>query len=287
MVAERAIMAEPIEDASAEDQPAELNLHSAGDMLRHAREQQSLEIADIAKETRIPQRHLQSLESGDFGALPGRTYAIGFAKSYARAVGLSETKISGLVREEMDEQGHGAYSPEMSGYAPSAPSSIPSRTVAWSAAGAAILVLVGYLIWRTLFLGPSDIPALVNDAPEAVATASEAAAPAAVTPATATAGPVVLTATENVWLKIYDAKGNRLLEKEMGVGETFQVPDDADNPMILTGRPNALTVTVGGKQVATLGPPDRTVADLPISAAALLARGPEQGAAADSIAAQN
>ena len=42
--------------------------------------------------------------------------------------------------------------------------------------------------------------------------------------------------------------------------------------MILTGRPDALAVTVGGKSVAPLGPPEKSVSDLPISGAALLAR---------------
>ena len=40
---------------------AELSLHSAGDMLRHAREHKNLSIEDIAKTTRIPQRHLESV----------------------------------------------------------------------------------------------------------------------------------------------------------------------------------------------------------------------------------
>ena len=90
------------------DGKSELDLHSAGDMLRHAREQKQLSIEDIAKETRIPQRHLSSLEAGDYGALPGRTYAIGFGKSYARAVGLSDATIGNKLRDEMEDQGHGA-----------------------------------------------------------------------------------------------------------------------------------------------------------------------------------
>ena len=43
---------EEIEDASEESN--ELNLHSAGETLRHAREQKNLSLEDLAKTTRIP-----------------------------------------------------------------------------------------------------------------------------------------------------------------------------------------------------------------------------------------
>src|SRR3546814_8106485 len=71
------------------------------------------------------------------------------------------------------------------------------------------------------------------------------------------AGNVVLTATDTVWLRIYDGNDKRLFEKEMAAGETYTVPADAQNPQILTGRPQALRVTIGGKEVAPLGPADR------------------------------
>ncbi|HEX7783827.1 MAG TPA: DUF4115 domain-containing protein, partial [Sphingobium sp.] len=87
-------------------------------------------------------------------------------------------------------------------------------------------------------------------------------------------GPVVLTATDTIWLRIYDQAGERLLEKQMAKGESFTVPPGANNPMILTGRPDALAVTVGGRPVPPLGTAVRTISDFPISAAALLARPP-------------
>src|SRR3546814_16023732 len=86
------------------------------------------------------------------------------------------------------------------------------------------------------------------------------------------AGNVVLTATDTVWLRIYDGNDKRLFEKEMAAGETYTVPADAQNPQILTGRPQALRVTIGGQEVAPLGPADRTITDVGIRAAALNAR---------------
>ncbi|QJB69135.1 helix-turn-helix domain-containing protein [Parasphingorhabdus halotolerans] len=271
------------------DSKAELSLHSSGDMLRHAREQKNLSIEDIAKTTRIPQRHLKSIEAGDFAALPGRTYAIGFAKSYARAVGISEVTIGTQLREEMDEQGHAAYQPETSGYSPANPTSIPPKMLAFTAAGIGALVLVGYLIWRTLVLEPSSLATDINETDVAgeVLDENQTGTPqVAAGPAPAQTGTVVLTATEKVWLKIYDEDGERLFEKEMAAGEKFTVPADAKGPQILTGRPDALTVTIDGQVVPALGTAERTIKDVGISAAALLARG-EAGAGAGTIATQN
>jgi len=264
---------------------SELGLHSTGNMLRHAREQKQLSIEDIAKETRIPQRHLSSIEAGDFDALPGRTYAIGFAKSYARAVGLSDATVGSRLREEMEEQGHGAYQPETNAYSPANPTSIPPKALAFTAAGIGVLVLVGYLIWRTLLLEPSTI-ALTEE--ETVASDSEAteagvdndtSAQNAATPTST--GTVVLTATQPVWIKIYDEEGERLYENEMSVGDAFTVPGDANNPQILTGRPDALEVTIDGQIVAPLGSGERTIADVGVSAAVLLARSSDQAASAN------
>ncbi|MEH6826867.1 helix-turn-helix domain-containing protein [Parasphingorhabdus sp.] len=269
-----------------DDENVELHLHSTGELLRRAREQKNLSLEDIAKKTRIPQRHLESIESGDFDALPGRTYAIGFAKSYARTVGLSDASIGSQLRAEMDEQGHAAYQPEVSGYAPANPSSIPPRYLAWTAAGIGILVLVGYLVWRTLILNPGDLPEITDsESATPMETVSSNPNPQAlenIGSVPSSEGTVVLTATQPVWIKIYDAEGKRLFENEMAAGDTFTVPADADNPQILTGRPDALTVTIDGQVVPQLGTAERTIKDVGVSAAALLSRDTASNPAADS-----
>ncbi len=278
-------MAEEIDAEEADTENAELNLHSVGDMLRHAREQKNLNVEDIAKTTRIPQRHLESIESGDFAALPGRTYAIGFAKSYARTVGLSEVTIGSKLREEMDDQGHSAYEPETSGYSPANPSNIPPKYLAWTAAGIAAALLIGFLVWRTLFLEPGDFMNNGSDTEFAEENVSNEILDGTIEPAGPTlsgSGTVTLTATETVWLKIYDEDGERLFEKEMAAGEQYTVPADAKGPQILTGRPDALTVTIDGQVVPPLGTADRTIKDVGISAAALLARGDTGGLSPDS-----
>ena len=74
---------------------------TAGERLRAAREAKGLSIEEIASTTRIPTRHLESLENANWTALPAPTYSIGFARNYATAVGLDRDEISDQLRSEM------------------------------------------------------------------------------------------------------------------------------------------------------------------------------------------
>src|SRR3954447_660004 len=79
-------------------------LPTVGERLRAAREEKGFSLEDIASETRIPLRHLESLESADWDRLPAPTYTLGFARSYASAVGLDRTEIGDQLRAEMGGQ---------------------------------------------------------------------------------------------------------------------------------------------------------------------------------------
>jgi len=245
---------------------------SVGERLADARRNAGLEVADIATRTRIPLRHLEALELGQYNELPGSTYCIGFAKSYARALNLDEVAIARDVRAELNSQG-GRAAPEY--FEPADPARVPPRTLAWTLVVLIALVVGGYTLWRSMLmdgLGGRDPAALAagTDRIEHPAAVGNAAPQARQT--AAPAGEVVLTATDTVWLRISDAGQQRLFEKEMQPGERYQVPSNAKDPKILTGRPDALRVTVGGQEVAPLGPPQATIRDVGISAAALTAR---------------
>ena len=74
---------------------------TVGQRLREAREAKGLSIEEIAAQTRIPTRHLASLEVSEWDKLPAATYSIGFAKNYAGVVGLDRTEIGDQLRAEM------------------------------------------------------------------------------------------------------------------------------------------------------------------------------------------
>ena len=239
---------------------------TVGERLRAARIAAGLDLGDVASRTRVPQRHLDAIERSDYPALPSATYAIGFARSFARVVGIDERRISEDLRGEL-----GRTSPppaeQAVRYEPVDATQVPSRLLAWTAAAILVVLVAGYIAWRSALFDGSPPPTPV------VAEAPPAAAPVVAKPATPPAtGQVVLTATQPVWLRIYDRDRKRLFEKELAIGESYTVPREAADPMILTGRPEALTVTIDGQPVAALGTARAAIKDVGISAAALLAR---------------
>lgn len=255
------------------DANVELPLHGAGDRLRNERERQELTLEQVAAETRIPLSHLQLIESGDFAGLPARTYAIGFARTYAKMLGLDQGEITEAVRTELSEHDP-ADRHRASKFEPADPARVPSSKLAWISAVAAILLVagIGAFYLRVIAPGAGPPPLKEETAPaQAPETDAPAASPAA--PAAPAGGEVVFTALDDkVWIKFYDANGEQLLQKQMAKGERYTVPADAEGPMAWTGRPDAFAITVGGQSVPKLAEGDVIVRDVPVTAAALLAR---------------
>lgn len=256
--------------SGAIDAPA-AQLTTPGAKLRAAREGQGLSLPDVATRTRIAQRQLEAIERDDYAALPGIPYAVGFARAYARAIGLDEVAIAADVRRAVNESDLGTTRYEA--FEPLDPARVPPRKLAWVVAIIVVLLVAGYTIWRTQLLTPPTGEEIAQDD-----TQPASARPAGPPPVAPAAQPVVFTAVDDVWLRIYDESGERLKDGLMKKGERFTLPAASKNPMILTGRPQALSVTVGGKPIPPLGEADRTIADVPVSAEALLARGTAPGA---------
>ncbi len=238
--------------------------------LKQAREAAGLTIKDIAAKTRVPIRHLENLEAENFSALPGLTYVLGFVRNYARALELDEVALVDQLRTDLAGENSLRRNYADSTYAPADPAHIPPRSFAWGAIAVLAVILIGFGIYKAassgMFAGAGASEV------ELVAEEPETPKPAATAPIGEVSGPVVLSATDDVWLRVYTDDGKKLLEKVMVKGESFTIPADVAKPLLLTGRPQVLNVTVAGKAVPPLGPPDRTVADLDISASALTAK---------------
>jgi cytoskeleton protein RodZ len=255
--------------SQSEAEEAELPLESVGARLMRAREAVGMSRAQLAALTRIPERHLAAIEVGDFAALPARTYAVGFSRSYAKAIGLEETGIASEVRAELAAQDPEPQRRGVPTFEPGDPARVPSRRLAWLAAlGVVTLIVAGLLMWRSLYAPAGSLGSIIADetpAPTATASPMQVAA--------ALSGPVVFTALEaGIWVKFYDAAGSQLMQKQMAQGETWTVPADQPQVLIWTGRPEALAITIGGKPVPKLSDVQRTMKDVPVTAAALLAR---------------
>lgn len=253
---------------------------SVGERLRAAREAAGLDLNDVSTRTRIPLRHLTAIENSNYAELPSQTYALGFAKSYARSIGMDETALATDLRVELGRTEPGARDADV--YEPADPSRVPPRLLAWTAALLALIIVIGYGVWRGGFFDGSDI---VNAAPAIETAAQPAPVAKPPAPAAAATGQVVLTATAPVWLRITDATKTSLFQKEMAAGESYQVPLTANDPRIVTGRADALKVTIDGREVAPLGGAKTTIRNVGISAAALNARAVTSNPATAPVAA--
>lgn len=251
----------------------ETRVHRVGERLREAREAKGLSIEQVAADTRIPQRHLAAIETGKFSALPSRTYAIGFSRTYARTLGLDEHEVLDQVRSELAEAA-GAPAEQPAKFEPGDPARVPGRGLAWFAVFAAILLFGGIYAFYSSYFAPGLGPAPLEDPAEQVA--DEVAAEQLVEPSPSVqpiGGPVVFTSEmDGTWVKFYDASGTRLYEAQMAAGDSYTIPADADGPQIWTGRPYALAITIGGQPVPKLTEEDTIVRDVPVTAEALLAR---------------
>lgn len=253
-----------------------VSVSSIGDRLRAAREAKGLTLDEIASKTRIPVRHLQHIEKEEWDALPAPTYSVGFARSYANAIGLNGNEIGSELRQQIGSP-RPVYDAPQSYYEPADPARVPPKSLALVAGAIALLLIVGYLIWRSMSVDSVDEGQVV--------TADAAPQPAQVqnqpmqAPAPAT-GPVVLTATDEVWFRIYegDTKAS-IREGIMRAGERFEVPATAKAPQIRTGRPQALQVTVGATRIPPLGEPEQTINNVSLLPADLVARAQGTGAA--------
>ncbi len=279
---------------------------TVGARLKAARLARDLDLSDVARDTRIPVRHLAAIEADEHENLPALPYAIGFVKSFARIVGLSPEALGDQFRAETSKQplitAPMSIEPLDEGRVP------PRGVVIASLIVLAVLILgiSGYLAgWfdsPTPQVAESAAPAEMGDdaaavpvlateqpvvpAPDVavIAPAADAASPApapatvaaaapAVDPAAVAGQPVVLTAREDAWIKIYTAPGVPAVR--MGVlkaGERYEVPGDVAGLKLWTGKAGAIAVTVGGKAIAPLGGPAQTVRDVSLAPADLLAR---------------
>lgn len=250
--------------------------NSVGQRLREAREARGLSLEEVAAQTRIPIRHLRSIEDGKYEELPALTYTVGFGRNYANAIGLDGAEIGRELREQLGgTQRASTISTEY--YAPPDPARVPSRPLAWIAGLLALVLIAGYVIWRSQLGSEEEAqPAPVEQQPVQQQQVQPAAPPQ---PQAAAGQPVTLTATGPVWMRVYEQGGATIVERTLQPGETYQVPTTATRPMLRVGAPEALRVTVGQTAIPQLGPSGQPIGDVSLRSEDLAARAQGQAPA--------
>src|SRR6185295_14914981 len=239
-----------------DEELVETDVPSVGERLRAAREEKGLSLEDIAAQTRIPRRHLEAIEGADWDRLPAPTYTIGFARSYASVVGLDRADVADQLRGEM---GGSRATTTAEVFEPADPArTMPKGLVIGAILAVIVIILVMSWLSRRSLEQPDESAA--NTAP-----------PAAAPPATPTAqGPVVLAATDAVWLQVSEKGGATLFSGMLQPGQSYTVPATATAPVLKTGKPEALRVTVGTTVAPPVGPAATRVSDVSLLPADLL-----------------
>lgn len=283
------------EQVNAEIPDATNRRLTVGALLAETRAAAGRELADLARETRVPLRHLMAIEADDHEALPALPYALGFVKTFARSVGLNPEAVGAQFRAETRLTPHVPSVPSLE---PLDEARLPSRGLAMAGLAVLVLVIGGLGLYGSGLLDPVPsapqvaAPAAADEAPttaSAPATTPAGAVPgtsaAAATPATIPAtGPVTLTARSDVWVKIYSRiTGRKAFQGLMVAGSIYKVPEDKGPLVLRAGRAGEIEVSVAGVKLPPLGGSVETVDGVVLTAPALAERFAGAAAAAPPV----
>lgn len=81
-------------------------MEEVGRLLRQAREDLGLSLAEVEARTKIRSRYLLALEEGQYDVLPGKVYALGFLRNYAEFLGLDVELILSQVKDRLPDENH-------------------------------------------------------------------------------------------------------------------------------------------------------------------------------------
>ena len=131
-----------------------------GEELRREREDRGVSVQEICAVTKVSLRHVEALEAGRFGELPGGVFRKGIVRSYVGAIGLDES--AWIERFESSLRESGATSPEEQDWSEfaenvrkSRPAKGPATGLRWLGVVVMLVVLLvcGWLVWKFVLHG--------------------------------------------------------------------------------------------------------------------------------------
>jgi cytoskeleton protein RodZ len=153
-------------------------LGTVGQDLRAARLRLGDDLATVSSTLKIRKDHLEALEEDRLEALPGRTYAVGFVRSYATYLGLDAQEYLERFKEEIAGRAEGTH---LTPYIDPGERKLPQGWQVIAIAFVALLIFGIYLVVKAV---SSEGPPPVAPVPAEIAnTAQPATPPPAATPA--------------------------------------------------------------------------------------------------------
>lgn len=261
-------------------------LETVGQDLRAARLRRGDDLATVSKALKIRKDHLEALEEDRIESLPGRTYAVGFVRTYAEFLGLDHSaaverfkaQIAGRADEPqptitvIDEDEHRR---------------LPQG---WKIIAGVVLLLFAYGAYYLLvpaadkMIAPpvAPVPQATAPKPKVVKVVPPAPAPAATAPEigaapppsdrTATATPtepaplppgkvygqmnrnarVVLRVKQATRVLVQGANGQSYINRTLNPGDSYLVPDVVGN-VLTTDNAGAIEIDLDGAPMGNAG----------------------------------
>src|SRR5204863_795210 len=75
---------------------------TVAEQLRHAREEQNLNVYQVAEITKIKTDHIRALESGTWDSFSAPVYIRGFVRTYAKTLKLDVAKLTAELEAELN-----------------------------------------------------------------------------------------------------------------------------------------------------------------------------------------
>lgn len=271
-------------DSMSDDTAREEAPRTPGSILAAERERQGLARADIAQRLHMSVSQVEALEASDYARLPRGPFLRGFARNYARSLGLDADAMVGLLAEDAPPE-------------PAPDIVVPSQNIRFdplgqrltspyvkAAAIAFVLLMLGFAaMYWWLFIRPQAVvvpvrkPAIETTTPLPVAPPPVEAAnpePGAATQAPATSpapAPAVPAVTDSqpaeppkgpapgdgvlrlafrgaAWVEITDARGKVLVSRTHPGGSNTEIYGKAPFTLVIGNAPE-VRLTYNGSEV--------------------------------------
>lgn len=232
-----------------------------GDLLRSAREEKGVSLAQAEAATMIRRSYLQALEDDDHTVLPGAVYIKGFLRNYAIYLGLDPSHVLSLYHREFPEASQEVLAPPI--IKPRGTSQLITGGTVASLLLVVVVSIFSVYVYRqvqvfrasqpaaeaaALVATPTPIPPTPTSGPQA---AVQPAAPPAASPTVLPNGAeVTAKISQDAWLQV-EVDGQRSFEGVLKAGQT-QTWKGKD-VFVWAGNAGGVNIIFNGHEIGPLG----------------------------------
>ena len=142
----------PDNSSANTDKATAITESTLGTLLREAREQLGLSVADVANQIKFAPRQIEAIEAGDYEQLPEDAFLRGFIRSYAKILQLDAQKLLEALPNAKGATMELVIPPSVGVPFPNAHILLRQNTILLIAAGLLAAIAGGFALWN--FMSP-------------------------------------------------------------------------------------------------------------------------------------